>query len=452
MTGWTGYVSITIAVIGLVQAVFLCLILRSEGARAFGANRWMMIFIFAIACNLIEDVFEQFVPAGMRGVVDLFFGPINFVIAPAIYLYFREISGNPSHRPFVHALLPILIFNLIAWVVTHDNGQALLWPGGYRMGQVVEAFVWTAIFVQIAIYMTLLWRIACEYFKQTQEQLGADRNVMRRWLGVILGGLSLVFITVAVGRIISLFSPEDTEMFGTEIAFVVVLFAMSYEIATKPALFVMPNWPSVNDIDEGADTETPANAPYAEPSTDTTPETDRNAGQTGIVNKTPTVQQALAVQSTAPVRALLDEAGVERAIAQLNATQERGDILLDPLVSLPKLARAVGVTPNQLSYVLNQHLGQSFFDFVNRARIAEARAVLVLEPDRTILDIALSVGFNSKSTFNLAFKKITDETPSAVREAAKQAQSEVIENADATATDGASERPDAQHQTPKAVI
>ena len=144
-------------------------------------------------------------------------------------------------------------------------------------------------------------------------------------------------------------------------------------------------------------------------------------------------------------RPLLDTDGVNRALARLGDIQARGDILLDPLVSLPKLARAVGITPNQLSYVLNHHVGKSFFDFVNAARIDEARSVLVLEPDRTILDIALSVGFNSKSTFNLAFKKITGETPSAVREAARR---DAVLAAEASELPTA--RPDHQHWTPKA--
>ncbi|MEQ8392721.1 MAG: helix-turn-helix domain-containing protein, partial [Thalassospira sp.] len=82
----------------------------------------------------------------------------------------------------------------------------------------------------------------------------------------------------------------------------------------------------------------------------------------------------------------------------------------------PKLASAVGATPNQLSYVLNQHLDKKFFDFINEARTREASRLLVEDPDRTVLDIATSVGFNSKSTFNLAFKKITGKTPSAYRQ------------------------------------
>ncbi len=101
----------------------------------------------------------------------------------------------------------------------------------------------------------------------------------------------------------------------------------------------------------------------------------------------------------------------------------------------------MGLSPNQLSYVLNHHVGQNFFDYVNGARIEEARAVLIAEPERTILDVALSVGFNSKSTFNLAFKKLTGDTPSAVRANARAA----AENRPSGATPGG---PDGQGRTP----
>ncbi|MDP2699763.1 AraC family transcriptional regulator [Thalassospira sp.] len=400
MTGWTDYVSITVAVIGVAQAVFLCLILRSEGARAFGANRWMILFIATIAINLIEDVLEQFVSADLGQIFDLFFDPINYVIAPAIYLYFCEISGRPSRQPWVHFILPLLVLNLIGWAITHDSNNTVVWSDGYRASDVIGGFCWTAIFIQISLYIALLWGVSCRYFRQTQEQLGADRNIMRRWLGVILGGLMFVFVTVVVDRIVSLYLPHDTEMFGTEIAFVAVLFAMSYEIAAKPALFVMADWPT--DFDDAA--ARPVSKRSEAPGMTRDHENDPPRPE-----PEPTV------------RPLLDEDEANRALAQLKDIQKCGDILLDPMVSRSKLARAVGLTPNQLSYVLNHHVGQSFFDFVNRARIAEARAVLLLEPDRTILDIALSVGFNSKSTFNLAFKKMTGETPSAVREAARKA-------------------------------
>jgi AraC-like DNA-binding protein len=410
-----------------VQAVFLCLILRSEGARAFGANRWMMLFIAAVALNLIEDVAEPLILADMGEFLDLFFDPVNFAIAPAVYLYFREISGNPSRRPWGHFILPLVVFNLTAWVVTH-NGGATVWAGHYTIADLVDAFCWCAIFVQISIYLVLLWQVACRYLRKTEEQLGADRKAMQRWIGVVLGGLTFVFVTVAVSKIVELYLPDSAEMFGTEIAFALVLFAMSYEIATQPAVFVMADWPADDALDEVNEAGNLQSQRAMSPEPNAPLQTARTDHR--------------ASDDTTP-RPLLDPDGVTRALARLEDIQARGDILLDPLVSLPKLARAVGVTPNQLSYVLNHHLGKSFFDFVNAARIREASSVLVLEPDRTILDIALSVGFNSKSTFNLAFKKITGETPSAVREAARRETMHAADRSEPPITG-----PDQQQWTP----
>ncbi|WP_417806048.1 helix-turn-helix domain-containing protein [Thalassospira lucentensis] len=441
MAGWTQYVSVAFAVIGLAQAVFLCLLLRSEGDRAFGANRWMMLFIVTIAFNLIEDVADTFVSGDSEALLDLFFGPINFVIAPAIYLYFREISGNPVRRPWAHFILPLIVLNLMAWATAFGGRTGDGLSDGLSLRGAVDALCWGGIFVQITVYFVLLWHVSCRYFRQTQEQLGADRKSMQRWMGIILGGLTLVFVIVAVGRIVEIYVANSTEMFGTEIAFTLVLFAMSYETATRPVLFVMPDWPSNFEADEfiALDSFTSHGTPDAAKATTlTVPSSPQNAsGNDGYspgvsaVNEPrdpsdPHLDGAPLAVNAAPngpndindssaVRPLLDDDGVARVMAKLDDLQRRGDILRDPLVSMPKLARAVGVSPNQLSYVLNQHMGQNFFDFVNRARVEEARTVLLLEPDRTILDIALSVGFNSKSTFNLAFKKMTGETPSALR-------------------------------------
>jgi AraC-like DNA-binding protein len=100
---------------------------------------------------------------------------------------------------------------------------------------------------------------------------------------------------------------------------------------------------------------------------------------------------------------------------KLEQVEAEGQLLFDPLLTMPKLAVRIGVTPNQLSHTLNNVLGQSFFEYVNSVRVHKAARLLCSEPERTILDIATEVGFNSKSTFNLAFKRVTGMTPSTYR-------------------------------------
>ena len=75
------------------------------------------------------------------------------------------------------------------------------------------------------------------------------------------------------------------------------------------------------------------------------------------------------------------------------------------------------VRPKVLSQVINESLHQSFFDFVNRYRIEEAKQQLTHPEDEaiTILEILYNSGFNSKSSFNTLFKKYTGLTPTEFR-------------------------------------
>lgn len=88
---------------------------------------------------------------------------------------------------------------------------------------------------------------------------------------------------------------------------------------------------------------------------------------------------------------------------------------LRPDLTLAALAEEVGLAPAALSHAVNAGFGTHFNDFVNGYRVAEVQARLA-EPDAehlTLLAVATECGFNSKSTFNRAFRKATGTTPSA---------------------------------------
>jgi AraC-like DNA-binding protein len=86
---------------------------------------------------------------------------------------------------------------------------------------------------------------------------------------------------------------------------------------------------------------------------------------------------------------------------------------LEPELTLAELAQRLRLHPAQLSKLINLGCGQSFSDFVNTYRVAEARRKLA-DPrfaHYSLVGVALESGFNSKSTFNRVFKKITGQVP-----------------------------------------
>jgi AraC-like DNA-binding protein len=86
---------------------------------------------------------------------------------------------------------------------------------------------------------------------------------------------------------------------------------------------------------------------------------------------------------------------------------------LEPELTLAELAQRLRLHPAQLSKLINLGCGQSFSDFVNGYRVAEAQRKLA-DPrfaHYSLVGVALESGFNSKSTFNRVFKKLTGQVP-----------------------------------------
>ncbi len=82
-------------------------------------------------------------------------------------------------------------------------------------------------------------------------------------------------------------------------------------------------------------------------------------------------------------------------------------------LSLKSLSNSLHVSPQILSLVINKESKQNFNSFINHYRIEEAKRLFTLEKynNYTISAIAFDVGFNSISSFNTTFKKLTGVTP-----------------------------------------
>jgi AraC-like DNA-binding protein len=129
------------------------------------------------------------------------------------------------------------------------------------------------------------------------------------------------------------------------------------------------------------------------------------------------------VEPDAPVaryeRSGLRDSEAERLRTSLLAVMDDERPWKDSELTLPDLAARLNSTPHKLSEVLNDQVGQTFYDFVNGYRVREVqRRIRAGDAQRLkVLALALDAGFASKSTFNAAFKKHTSQTPSEFREA-----------------------------------
>jgi len=90
---------------------------------------------------------------------------------------------------------------------------------------------------------------------------------------------------------------------------------------------------------------------------------------------------------------------------------------LNPSLTILDVSKDIGIPVRDLSILINHKLEQHFYDFVNTYRIERAMDILKdgAKSKLTILEILYDVGFNSKSSFNTAFKKYTGNTPTYYR-------------------------------------
>ena len=100
---------------------------------------------------------------------------------------------------------------------------------------------------------------------------------------------------------------------------------------------------------------------------------------------------------------------------KLNELMDKDEVFIDENISLPRLAQQLEISPHQLSQFLNEKKGDSFSSFMNKYRIKKAKKMLLENPDKKILAIAYDTGFKSKSTFNSAFAKFANMSPSEFR-------------------------------------
>ncbi len=87
---------------------------------------------------------------------------------------------------------------------------------------------------------------------------------------------------------------------------------------------------------------------------------------------------------------------------------------------LDDLSRLMNLSRNHTSQIINEHFNLSFFDFVNKYRVKEAKNLLMGNGENrlTMTQIAYDVGFNNRASFYKAFKKFTDVNPTVYKQQA----------------------------------
>jgi len=95
-------------------------------------------------------------------------------------------------------------------------------------------------------------------------------------------------------------------------------------------------------------------------------------------------------------------------------------------LTIENVADALHTNSKYLSQVINENYNNNFYTYINTHRINDAKEMLLSDKyeNYSMEGIAKTVGFNSKSSFNTAFKKYTSFTPSEYKSDLKKSKTQ----------------------------
>lgn len=125
------------------------------------------------------------------------------------------------------------------------------------------------------------------------------------------------------------------------------------------------------------------------------------------------------IPRTKAAESLLGATERSQFLEKLTVSMEQEQLYRDGELSLETLASHLALTPHELSQLINQSLSVNFQEYLNGYRVRALKAAMQDATNReaTILELAMAVGFNSKSSLNRVFKNQTGMTPSQFRDA-----------------------------------
>ncbi len=376
----------TIAAVGGIQALLLTSLLLSKKQRN-SADALLGGFMLLLALHLTYYYTAGSLAVRLPIEAHALGASLVLLHTPLFFLYLRALvqpgQGAVTALQLLVHLLPYLLYNAIlltgwqlGWLELVPNKGYLGVASAYGVFQ-AHGLVLAVVPVAYMAWGFQMYSRYCRLLPAQASQLGS-----RLWVGFLvwgfLGYFVAIFVTVSLADRPLRLIPQQYTFYIVSVVVMAFILVLGYVGLRQPRVFL----PLV------------APPPGPPPSPAPKPEAPAKYARSG-----------------------LSQEQINAHKQQLAQQMQAGQYYLQPNLTLAQLANATALSPTYLSQVINQGFGQNFYDFVNTFRIKAAQQLLASprHAHLTVLAIALDCGFQSKSTFNKAFKKVTGTTPSAYR-------------------------------------
>lgn len=360
--------------------VFSFLLFKKGIQSDIKSSKWLSFFVFL--CTLYITPFmlgyaNWYARLPYREI--LFFTPFQQVllIGPVLYFYTQSllnVSFKLSKKQYIH-FVPAFLYLIYSLIIFIIDKWILSEFYFYADGRDKDFDLWYQIagLLSMLLYLVLSLRFYANYKKIVFETVSFADSILFKWLKRFF----IVFLCILLLRILFFILNPEWGQFGKKFWYYLSFSILYYYIAFSGYSNTIKASIALDDIP--VDTK--------EPDTTSVPEEDK-------VTETPPPDTELWKQK------LLD------LMLQQNVYE-------NPSLTVSDMATHLGTTPKFISSIVNTGFKMNFNDFINYYRVEAVKEQLKkrAQETKTLLGIALECGFNSKATFNRAFKKHTGSSP-----------------------------------------
>ena len=362
-----------VTVISLFISFFLAFFLLTVKTEHKISNRLFAFFLIITSFDISEPLISQITDGPSN--LGMFRTLLAFLQIPAFYLYvlsvcYSDFKWKPKY--LVH-LLPFLIANLALVPRFYSvNLTAKLDFIVNRQDMIELQFTHWLFHLQVVVYFTAVFLLLRKAKKLYLENNSGESLSSYHWLFQFTSVLTVFYLVVILKNVFK-FSDyphvSDWIKIGILVSQLFIICWYLYKALNNPGLF-------------------------------------RN-----IDSKLKLVSDLILEEKTIEPETLNED------LLKLKKYMTDEKPFLNPDLKIQDISKEMNVPVRELSVLINHQLGQHFYDFVNTYRIENAMEILKdsSKSKVTILEILYEVGFNSKSSFNTAFKKHTGNTPTEYR-------------------------------------
>jgi len=365
--------------IGFVITFFLAFLLLSKSRKTIADKIlffWLLIigfhlFLFNLFYN--KSDFEYPYLLGLNIPLPLFHGPFLYLYTKAITNQLKNWKINLLHfSPAIISYLALFDF----FKLSGKEKSLIMENQGSEFENILNMIL-IAILCSGIIYVFLSIQATRKHKKNFINQFSTNEKINLSWLNYLVYGIGISWLFVIYGN--------DEILFTVVVLFVIFIGYFGINqlgIFTNTDLLKLETKSSFYT--------------YSDPTLNSYSIEDK-------VQKNQKYEKSGLKEETAME--------IHKVLCQ---KMENEKWFTNSELTLVELAQNLDIFPNKLSQVINTYEGKNFHDYINSKRV-ELFLKLVENPENrkyTILSLAFDCGFNSKSSFNKHFKKITNQTPS----------------------------------------